>query len=134
MTTDRASLLVAGLLLAAFVAYSFTLYATLPGGGEPLAPAADRGKALWQRYNCTACHQVYGLGGFLGPDLTNIYSNRGEAHIRAMLRTGTNTMPVYPLSDAQLDDLMAYLRHIDGTGKADPRTFKIHPDGTIAQP
>jgi nitric oxide reductase subunit C len=43
-------------------------------------------------------------------------------------------MPVYPLSDAQLDDLMAYLRHIDGTGKADPRTFKIHPDGTIAQP
>ena len=134
MTTDRAWLLVAGLLLTAFLAYSFTLYATLPGGGVPLAPAADRGKTLWQRYNCTACHQVYGLGGFLGPDLTNVYARRNEAHIRAMLRSGTNTMPVYPLSDTEIGDLLAYLKHVDGSGQADPRTFKIHPDGTIAQP
>ena len=44
----------------------------------------NRGKALFQQNNCIACHQLYGLGGYLGPELTNAYSdnNRGELENR----------------------------------------------------
>ena len=39
---------------------------------------AITGKVLYQKYNCTACHQIYGLGGFLGPDLTIVVSQQGK--------------------------------------------------------
>lgn len=134
MALDRVCLLVAIALLTAFLFFSFRLYADPPIPGGMMTEEADRGKALWQQYNCTACHQVYGLGGFLGPDLTNAYTRKGPAQIRAFLKTGTKTMPVFPLAEVDIDALVAYFRHIDGTGTGDPRQFTIHRNGTIAQP
>ena len=91
------------------------------------------GKMVWQHYNCNACHQIYGLGGYLGPDLTNEYSLKGKDVINAFLISGTSTMPVFHMSEKEMNDLVAFLKDVDRTGSADPRTFTIYPNGTIEQ-
>lgn len=92
-----------------------------------------QGKMIWQEKNCTACHQIYGLGGFLGPDLTNIYSveGKGPVYIRAFVTAGNPTMPSFQLKEEELTALVEYLRHVDSSGKADPKEFKVNYDGTI---
>lgn len=118
-------------LLVSFLCYSFYLYQ--PGLDMQNVPGrmADKGKKLWQEKNCGSCHQVYGLGGYLGPDLTNIYSSRTEAHIKAFLRTGTNVMPDFKLNDEQIAQLVAYLKSMDSTGIAAPHQLKVNYNGTI---
>jgi nitric oxide reductase subunit C len=133
MISEFQKAFMAGLLTVAFLFYSFYLYSSLPVPQAAYSPLADRGKAVWQQYNCTACHQVYGLGGFLGPDLTNEYSLRGPDIIKALIKTGTNTMPAFNLTEEETSALLEYLKHIDQTGVADPRSFKINLDGTIDQ-
>ena len=65
----------------------------------------SNGKMIWQQYNCTACHQVYGLGGYLGPDLTNTFSLKGPEYIAAFLKSGTVTMPDFHLKENEIDAL-----------------------------
>jgi nitric oxide reductase subunit C len=133
MASDQYKIVTAVILLTAFLGYSFMLYSSIPLQPVTMSDEAARGKVLWQQHNCTACHQVYGLGGFLGPDLTNEYSLRGPAQIRAFLTVGTATMPVYQMPEEDISALTAYLKHIDSTGIADPRTYSINYDGTIEQ-
>ncbi len=133
MATDQYKIITAVILLTAFLGYSFMLYSSMPLQTTSMSPEAARGKELWQQHNCTACHQIYGLGGFLGPDLTNEYSQRGPAQIKAFLTVGTATMPAYQMPEPDIIALTAYLRHIDSTGVADPRTYRINFDGTIDQ-
>jgi len=103
-------------------------------GDQPLSAESDKGKMIWQAKDCGACHQIYGLGGYLGPDLTNEYSRRGPEFIRAFIVSGTGSMPRFHFSDAELDALVSYLKAIDQSGKSDPRTFKInYYNGTIQQ-
>lgn len=133
MTPEKEKRLTLVLYLTAFLSYSFFLYSSLPAGNKLPVAHAVRGKMLWQQYNCTACHQVYGLGGFLGPDLTNAYSKRGAVYIKAFLRSGTAAMPDFHLNDNEMSALVDYMQQIDASGKADPRTFTINRDGTIEQ-
>lgn len=133
MLQDRSKYSIAGILVAAFLGYSCFLYADLPIQNKEPVQAADKGKMLWQQYNCGACHQVYGLGGYLGPDLTNSYSKRGPAYIRAFLQNGTNIMPNYHLTETEITELTNYLRHLDASGNSDPRTFTIQRNGFINQ-
>lgn len=133
MYKDHHKIITAIILLTAFLGYSFMLYASIPEQTASMSLEASRGKALWQQHNCTACHQIYGLGGFLGPDLTNEFSLRGPDQIKAFLTVGTATMPAYHMSESDISDLTAYLKHIDSTGIADPRTYRINYDGTIDQ-
>lgn len=79
---------------------------------------ASRGQQLWQSNGCWSCHQVYGLGGYLGPDLTNIYSSpdKGENYIKAFLNSGPKAMPKFNFSEDEKDALVAYLKFIDSTG------------------
>ncbi|MEO6133510.1 MAG: cytochrome c, partial [Ginsengibacter sp.] len=122
-----------GVLATAFITYSFILYSATPVKSTIVSPETAQGKLLWQQYNCNSCHQVYGLGGYLGPDLTNVYSRRGEGYITAFLKNGTNIMPNYDLKDHQIKELLAFLKNIDSSGKSDPRTFTINKNGTISQ-
>jgi nitric oxide reductase subunit C len=133
MKTDRSRIVVISLLLAAFIVYSVYLYAALPVKAEPAHSEADSGKLAWQQYNCNACHQVYGLGGYLGPDLTNVYSAKGSVYIQAFLKNGTTIMPNYQLTGREIRDLTAFLESIDASGKSDPKTFTRNYDGTIEQ-
>ena len=45
----------------------------------PLDDLARAGRALWHDHNCQTCHQIYGFGGFLGPDVTNGAQRLGDA-------------------------------------------------------
>ncbi|MBK7966690.1 MAG: cytochrome c [Bacteroidetes bacterium] len=83
------------------------------------------------KYNCQSCHQLYGLGGYLGPDLTNIYSHpeKGETLIRAMLKSGTRQMPEFNLKEDEILAILEFLKSADACGKADPREFKVNTLG-----
>lgn len=78
---------------------------------------AGKGKILFQENNCIACHQIYGLGGYLGPDLTTAYSDksRGEAYMRAMLQSGGSRMPAYHFNKDEINSIIAYLKYVDST-------------------
>ncbi|HEY3518432.1 MAG TPA: c-type cytochrome [Gammaproteobacteria bacterium] len=53
----------------------------------PLVTTGDagRGQALFEK-DCAGCHQVRGLGGALGPDLTSIGATRSRAALTTALR------------------------------------------------
>ena len=55
---------------------------------------STNGKLIWQKYNCQSCHQIYSLGGYLGPDLTNVYSkyNKSEEVLKHFFKGGTNNI------------------------------------------
>ena len=133
MAREQQKIMIISFLLIAFIAYSSFLYFNLPYKSVSVTDAQYRGKLLWQKYNCTACHQVYGLGGYLGPDLTNVYSLRGPNFIEAILQKGTTVMPNFNLKENEISDLKAYLKNMDASGTADPRKFTIHADGTISK-
>lgn len=129
---EKNKLLTAGLLLLTFTVYSIYLYLSLPLQNQAKADDSN-GKLVWQQKNCISCHQIYGLGGYLGPDLTNVYSTKGPEYIKVFLRKGTIVMPDFKLSEKEIQELLNYLKNIDQTGKSDPRTFTISSNGTIKQ-
>ena len=133
MASEKQKIIVSLLLVIGFLFYSLFLYSSLPVKDYSITKEAIQGKFLWQKYNCNACHQVYGLGGYLGPDLTNAYSLRGKEYIKAFLNYGTASMPNFKLNDQDINSLLAFLKNIDASGKADPKSFTINYDGTIKQ-
>lgn len=85
-----------------------------------------RGKMIWQQHNCHTCHQIYGLGGYLGPDLTNVVSRPGysEAYLKGIIQSGVKQMPGFTLSESEMDDLLYFLRALDETGSAQPSDYQ----------
>ena len=124
-----------GTLFAAFLVYSVQVYTdgTETPHIEPISDQARYGQQVFQDYNCVACHQFYGLGGYMGPDLTNVISKRGEAYARAFITTGTAAMPNFGLSDDEISGLLAYLRFVDQTGTYPLEDFEVRWNGTVAQ-
>lgn len=121
-------------LTAMFLVYSFWLYNNSFGQKATENNLAEQGKKVWQEKNCSACHQLYGLGGHLGPDLTNEYARRPVAYIRAILTAGTNVMPDFHLNNKDKDAIIAFLKYTNTTGTSDPKSYTTHIDGTITKP
>ena len=117
------------ILIALFAGYSVVVYTTATQSDRILSPTEQKlvsqGKSIYQQYNCQSCHQVYGLGGYLGPDLTNAWSDpaRGENTIRAFLQSGGSRMPNFHFNRQQIESLIAYLKYIDGTTVKNRATF-----------
>lgn len=88
---------------------------------------------MFQDYNCIACHQFYGLGGYMGPDLTNVISNRGEAVARAFIAAGTATMPNLGLAPEEVEAVVAYLKFVDKTGTYPPENYEVRWYGAVDQ-
>jgi nitric oxide reductase subunit C len=91
------------------------------------------GQRIFQDKNCVACHQIYGLGGYMGPDLTNVISTRGDAYARAFITSGTARMPNFNFSPDEIAALLAYLGFVDQTGTYPPRHYDVHWTGVVAQ-
>ena len=104
-------------------------------GKEFLTEGAKKGKLVFQQYNCIACHQLYGLGGYMGPDLTNVMSTpgKGDAFVKLFMQSGTPKMPNFHLSESEVNELTEYLNYVDKTGISPVRNFEIKYDGTITQ-
>jgi nitric oxide reductase subunit C len=76
-----------------------------------------KGKLLFEKYNCTACHQLYGLGGYLGPELTTAYSDpkRGEIFMKAFLQSGGQRMPDFHFKPDEVASIISFLKYVDST-------------------
>lgn len=113
------NILVITVLVAVFSIYNIFIY-TSKDINTPikLSAQASKGQQIWQDNNCWSCHQIYGLGGYLGPDLTNIYSspNKGENFIKAFLNNGVKSMPKFDFNEEEKEALVEYLKLIDSTG------------------
>lgn len=74
-----------------------------------------KGSRLFQQHNCTACHQLYGLGGYLGPELTTAYSDptRGELFMKAFLKAGGRRMPNFHFKEEEVNALISFLKQVD---------------------
>ncbi|HWR32073.1 MAG TPA: cytochrome c [Chitinophagaceae bacterium] len=114
-------LIIFAILFVLYTLYSILVYTK---GTDNAIAVSDteqlkisKGKSLFQRYNCTACHQLYGLGGYLGPELTTAYSdkNRGEIYMKAFLKAGGQRMPDFNFNDEEIEAIISYLKYVDAT-------------------
>lgn len=106
-------------LLVMFTIYNVVVYTQGTSNITPkMSAAAIHGEKLYQDNNCTACHQFYGLGGYLGPDLTNIISNKikGPMYVKAFLNSGIKSMPKFNFTEEEKDALVQFLTEVDQTG------------------
>jgi len=77
---------------------------------------ASKGQILFQKYECGACHQINGIGGTIGPDLTHVgrKTPNVEWHIRHLKNPQSvvpgSAMPKFDyLTDEELRALAEYL-------------------------
>ncbi|MDA0678978.1 MAG: cytochrome c [Proteobacteria bacterium] len=127
--------LIFGTLFVSFFFYSAYVYTvgTEAAHVPPMSDEARRGQQVFQKYNCIACHQFYGLGGYMGPDLTNVISNRGEAYAGAFIAAGTASMPNLGLSPDETSDVVSYLGFVDTTGTYPPKNYEVTWFGWVTQ-
>jgi len=128
------NIIIITVLISIFCIYNFLIYSSEEREVSiKLSPNALKGQTLWQNNNCWSCHQVYGLGGYLGPDLTNIFSNpnKGEKYIKAFLNSGIKSMPKFNFTEAEKDNLVAFFQQIDSTGYYPNMEAVIKPNGWV---
>ena len=99
----------------------------------PFTEQVSAGQRLFQEKNCTACHQLYGLGGYMGPDLTNVISTTGKGplYAKVFIQFGTGKMPNFHLTGAEVDDVIAFLGYVDASGKYPAQDNKFSWLGTV---
>lgn len=125
-------------LCIAFLIFSMTIYLRplqIKKYNASAINQASEGRLVWQKYNCHVCHQLYGLGGYLGPDLTNVYQKYNDKPdvLRHLFKGGVKQMPVFNLTINEEDLLIDFLKSTDESGNADPRSFKKMSNGMIKQ-
>jgi nitric oxide reductase subunit C len=104
----------AGLVLALVAAFGArTALVYTDEQSDPLNPLALQGRRLWHRHACQVCHQLWGQGGFLGPDLTNAGRSLDSVRLATLLTSGSRQMPAFHLSPAEITAVRAYLVALD---------------------
>lgn len=78
-----------------------------------LSEDAIQGRKLFHEGSCQVCHQLWGQGGFLGPDLTNVASRIDETRLSSLLTVGSGQMPALGLDARQIAFIRAFLEEID---------------------
>ena len=116
-------------LVIGFVGYSVLIYTKGTDyaiGIESYTESAQSGKLVFHKYNCISCHQIYGLGGYMGPDLTNVMSTQGKGrnYASAFIVSGTMKMPKFDLSEEEVENLLDYLEYVGQAGDYPITDFK----------
>lgn len=110
---------VMAIIVIVFLGYNFFIYTQKPPiEAQEMSELAIYGQQIYQDKNCTSCHQFYGLGGYLGPDLTNVISaeGKGTMYVKAFLNSGVKSMPQFNFSEEEKEALIAFLEAVDETG------------------
>ena len=87
---------------------------------EAITPQVVAGKKVWETRNCIGCHTLLGEGAYFAPELGNVYERRGPDFIKGWIKAmpsntpGRRQMPNFDFSDAQLDDLVEFLKWTNG--------------------
>ncbi len=136
MRQTRQNRIVIAIIISVFICYNFIVYTTKPAGPQILmSEDALAGEKIWQDNNCTACHQFYGLGGYLGPDLTNVYSKYKHA-LPTFFNNGPGvnemSMPKFDFDSTELAHLTSFLKHVDRTGYYPNIRSEFNADGWVS--
>ena len=122
-----------GILALCFVSQTYLVYAdpteTRVLEGEELA-----GRRVWLANNCQACHQLYGFGGFLGPDLTNAAARLEKTQLAERLALGEGQMPKFDLPPNEVDALWQFLSAMDETGIGQARNPNSGVASSVGNP
>ncbi|MCG2419144.1 cytochrome c [Aequorivita sp. F47161] len=134
ITNSKPYILTIAILIFLFSIYNYVIYNTegYVAVGK-LSPVAVKGQQIFQSNQCWSCHQLYGLGGYLGPDLTNVYSEdgKGPLYIKAFLNSGVKSMPQFHFSEEEKNALVEYLKQVDETGIYPNYDAKIEATGWV---
>jgi mono/diheme cytochrome c family protein len=108
-------------------ALMFLLLLTTPGLAQTMGDAA-RGKEIFLRDNCYACHGTTGAGGGAlgGPRLA--HAGLSSNTILNELRHPRAIMPAYSekvLSDTEAADIVAYIQSLSRDPGADAKAIKL---------
>lgn len=120
-----------GILVLCFFGQTYLVYSDSTET-RVLEGAELAGRRVWLEHNCQACHQLYGFGGFLGPDLTNAASRLQKPQLAAQLSLGKGQMPKFDLPEDDVDALWNFLSAMDETGigqARNPRSGGISASG-----
>jgi nitric oxide reductase subunit C len=106
---------------AVFIWLTIDTHTTIPKRThtDQLTDEVVLGKRIWHRHNCNDCHTILGIGGYYSPDVTKVYSTRGEVWLKAFLKNPASTdptrrkMPNPDLSEDNIKQLIAYLKWVD---------------------
>lgn len=127
-------LILLAVLIGVFSIYNFVIYTSKTAYKTvQLSEKAIKGENIWLQNNCNSCHQIYGLGGYLGPDITNVYSKqgKGENYIKTIVNSGIKSMPKFNFSEVEKDQLVQFFKEIDQTGHYPDVTAAIGKDGWV---
>jgi len=122
-----------GLMLVYAIFNTIIYTAKSEYGNVKLSHEAVRGETLWLKNNCNACHQLYGLGGYLGSDLTNVYSASGKSEevLKTFMISGVKSMPKFNFSPGEQDAILQFLKEVDQTGYYPDRNARFRYDGWV---
>lgn len=119
-------------LVGAFALQTWLVYSDPTGrSSPPLTVLAAEGRGIWHRHNCQSCHQLYGFGGFLGPDLTNAVDGLSPARLDSILTQGSQQMPAFGLAAEERDAVAQFLREVGETGVSQPKRGESLPPAEI---
>ncbi len=116
------------LLISCNIAVGAIVY--FSSGNRSIDSSNDHGIKAWRSSNCTACHSTFGLGGHIGPDLTNIYEKKGPEYIHYVLENGIGNMPKLALSEEERNQLVDYLKHLNTITTYPLKKLSNNPFGT----
>ena len=106
-------------LVLAFLIQTYLVYSDATGlKTGKLSVSASHGRKIWLKNNCQSCHQIYGFGGFLGPDLTNTAFEYDAEDLRTILQIGPGKMPSIKISKLEAKSLRAYFKELNKTGRS----------------
>ena len=127
-------LIILSVLIGAFSFYNYIIYTSKTAyKNVKFSANAMKGQNIWLQNNCNSCHQIYGLGGYLGPDITNVYSKdgKGAKYIKTILNSGIQTMPKFNFSEVEKDQLVQFFKEVDETGFYPSTDLEIRKDGWV---
>lgn len=103
-------------LVSCFGLQTMLVY-TDPSPEVPIKGEALRGRKLWHEHNCGSCHQFFGFGGFLGPDLTNAAPRLTDERLHSLLTQGSGAMPAFHLQPDEISAIRQFLVEMNKTGQ-----------------
>jgi nitric oxide reductase subunit C len=118
-----AKCLLLSVLALCFALQTYLVYSDPPPETPPLNERALQGRKIWHAKNCQACHQLYGMGGFLGPDLTNVTERLNGFRMRKLLTKGSGAMPAFNLKRKEIAAMGAFLAAVGKTGRGQARRY-----------
>jgi cytochrome c2 len=85
-----------------------------------LTDPVGAGTSIVEAYDCRQCHLVDGEGKALGPNLKGVTERLDAVSLRQWLRDPGSIkwdtpMPNFHLSDPEIEAIVSYLAHLDGT-------------------